>query len=303
LNSDPGIGIDAAKVVSECIHSSRVKEMGMMLLKKNDEVEDDDDDFVQSYDRLSDEEVQKFQLKLARSLVVFMELLHLLIAKNRDRLLDVIATRKKRDKEGRDSNSVPLSNPQTSTMRREDSRGSLATLTKPVTRETSLGTAGTNGTFGKSEVDRRNVFRHERRGSEKSLGSLSNDGRSRDEMPTRSSQHVKGRFSSEDPGYTPSSVASGRDGGGHERERDRTDSAIGIQRILQLAFINLAKELYPLIYGIMGRDTPHWLKLCCQENYFSGYLYKHQKIRKYRTGCTDFTAAVVSKMFSGMKVY
>ena len=282
LNSDPGIGIDSAKVVSECIHSSRVKEMAVMLRKTNSDTEEDDDDFIQSYDRLSDEEVQKFQLKLARSLVVFMELLHLLIAKNRDRLLDVIASRKKRDKEMRDSHSMPLPN-QPFTMRREDSRGSFATLSKPYSREASIGTAGTFGTFGKSDMDRQtkqHVFRQERRGSNRSAGSSSQDGRSRDEGQTRGTQHSRGRSINDDPGYTPSSVASARDGG-PERERDRTDSAIGIQRILQLAFINLAKDLYPVIYGIMENDTPQWLKLCCQENYFSGYLYKHQKIRKY----------------------
>ena len=84
--------------MSECIHSSRVKEIGTVLLRKNTGVRQDDDDILQSYDRLSEEEVQKFQLKLARSLVVFMELLHLLIARNRDLLLEVVQKRKQKSK-------------------------------------------------------------------------------------------------------------------------------------------------------------------------------------------------------------
>ena len=98
INYDPGIGIEAAKVVSDCIHSSRVKEMGMYLLKKNTNVEEEEDmDVLHSYDRLGEDEVAKLQLKLSRSLIIFMELLHLLIARNQDLLLNVIQERKKGD--------------------------------------------------------------------------------------------------------------------------------------------------------------------------------------------------------------
>jgi hypothetical protein len=78
-------------------YSSRVKEMGTSLLRKNTNIdcEEEDDDVTQSHDRLSEDEIKKYQLKLARSLVVFIELLHLLISRNRDLLLDVIQTRKR----------------------------------------------------------------------------------------------------------------------------------------------------------------------------------------------------------------
>lgn len=52
-------------------------------------------DLFQNADRLMDEEVRKLQGKLARVIVVFMELLHLLIARNRDLLLNVIQERRK----------------------------------------------------------------------------------------------------------------------------------------------------------------------------------------------------------------
>ena len=63
-NLDPGIGNDAAKVVADCIHSSRVKEMGQALLQKNTNVSEVDDfgDPLHSYDRLSDEDVKKLDL-------------------------------------------------------------------------------------------------------------------------------------------------------------------------------------------------------------------------------------------------
>lgn len=267
MSSDPGIGIDAAKVVSECIHSSRVKEMGLMLLKKTTNIEEEDDDVLQSYDRLSDDEVKKFQLKLARSLVVFMELLHLLIARNRDQLLDVIAARKKKESSG--------GPPPGKSFSRDDSKGSFVTLNRPAHRDYSIGTLGTLGTLATSEANR---SKHgpghapERRDSEKSTTS-SHDGRSREEVQSLASHHgSRNRGSEEDNSPATLSV---KDPG---VDRARTDSAIGIQRELQLAFINLAKDLYPMILGIMESDTPHWLKLCRQENYFSAYTYRHQKI-------------------------
>jgi hypothetical protein len=93
--SDPGIGTDAAKVVADCIHSSRVKEMGLFLLKKNVAEEDMSSDIFQHAERLTDDEVKKHQSKLARTIIVFLELLQLLIARNRDLLLNLIQERRK----------------------------------------------------------------------------------------------------------------------------------------------------------------------------------------------------------------
>jgi hypothetical protein len=95
MNSDPGIGTDAAKVVADCIHSSRVKEMGLFLLKKNVAEEDMSSDIFQHAERLADDEVKKHQSKLARTITIFLELLQLLIARNRDLLLNLIQERRK----------------------------------------------------------------------------------------------------------------------------------------------------------------------------------------------------------------
>jgi hypothetical protein len=46
----------------------------------------------------------------------------------------------------------------------------------------------------------------------------------------------------------------------HATERVRIDSAIGIQRELQLACISLAQELYPMVRGIMESATPKLAK-------------------------------------------
>jgi hypothetical protein len=277
MSSDPGIGIDAAKVVSECIHSSRVKEMGVSLLKKNANVEEEDDDFIQSYDRLSEEEIKKYQLKLARSLVVFMELLHLLIARNRDLLLDVIQTRKKQDPGSTRNNG------------RETSLGSFNTLGRAMSamsREISIpGTLPSSGgersrhdPLPSSGGERtRHEPRHERRGSAAAESTSSDGGRSREEYSSAS--HSKRRSDGEEysGAYSSGTMGSFKDPG---TERFRTDSAIGIQRELQLAFISLAKDLYPMIHGILESDTPRWLKQCCQDNYFSAYTYRQTKIRK-----------------------
>ena len=52
----------------------------------------------------------------------------------------------------------------------------------------------------------------------------------------------------------------------------RTDSAIAVQSELQRAFINMNKALHPIIKEVLdaeNEETPDWLKLCSQDNYFS----------------------------------
>ena len=266
VSNDAGIGIEAAKVVSECIHSSRVKEMGTVLLRKNRDVREDDDDILQSYDRLSEEEVQKFQLKLARSLVVFMELLHLLIARNRDLLLDVVQKRKKLG-----VSKQPRDIPQHSSMHKAASRGDIP-VSMPMNRTPSRGRSRRVST----ENPRRLSFPVE-------------------SISSREDSSVKTKSSNED--YDPSTTVSSKESG-HDRSRTdsmirTTDNAIGIQRELQISFINIAKDLWPMIHGIMESDAPRWLKECCQDSYFSKYTYRRAKIRKL------FMCSLVCIRFNG----
>jgi hypothetical protein len=48
-------------------------------------------------DRLSPDEVKRYQIKLARSIVIFMEILHVIVGRNRDLLLSAVEYRKRRD--------------------------------------------------------------------------------------------------------------------------------------------------------------------------------------------------------------
>jgi hypothetical protein len=80
------------------MYSGKVKEMGLVLLQKDAYVPEQNDGgfgMLASYDRLTETEVANLQLKLARAIVVFMEILHLLIARNRDLLLEVMEARKR----------------------------------------------------------------------------------------------------------------------------------------------------------------------------------------------------------------
>lgn len=95
---DHGIGNAAAKVLIDSMTSSRVKELGLVLLKKDAfSAEPNDVGFgmMAAYDRLSEDEVRKLQVKLARAIIVFMEILHVLISYNRDVLLEVMDLRKR----------------------------------------------------------------------------------------------------------------------------------------------------------------------------------------------------------------
>ena len=215
--------------------------MGVFLLKKNTNVEEEDDgDALQSYDRLGEDEVKKLQLKLARSIVVFVELLHLLIARNRDLLLDVIQERKKGESEPQHA------------------------YTRSLTRGEFYG-----GTLGS---DRSFPTRQRSLGPYDSLSSQ--DGKSKGEEGSTARSHVRNRSDKSDNDGSGNSMASS------VIEKARTDSAIAVQSELQRSFISLAKVLHPMILGIMGTETPRWLKQSCQDNYFSAYTYRQTKIRK-----------------------
>jgi hypothetical protein len=243
INYNPGIGFDAAKVVSDSIHSSRVKEIGLYLLTKNVNVEEEEDgDVLQAYDRLGEDEVNRLQLKLARSLVVFLELVHLLIARNRNLLLTVIHERKSKGESGAHHSQ-----------KRSFTKGEVPVADARTTRN----------------VSRQNSFPMKQ-------DNASADGRSREDSTAGSHKQV----------HSMGSMSMGLsewDLSNHQPEagRARTDKAIGIQSELQRAFIGLAKDLYPMIVGIMGGGTPRWLKSACQDSYFSSSTYRNTKIRKF----------------------
>jgi hypothetical protein len=92
-----GLNAAAAKLVADCIHLSGVKQIGLTFLSLDlSESKNDQHDMYSSYQTLDEEEVELYQTKLARMIVTFFELLHLLIARNRDVLLTIVQVRKRR---------------------------------------------------------------------------------------------------------------------------------------------------------------------------------------------------------------
>ena len=97
-NTHQGIGKDALKIVAECIHRSNVRDIAQLFLQRPPSATTSSDDERTPdtpSDRLSDDEIRSCQLKLARAVVLMMELLLLLIGRNRDILWKVIKDRKK----------------------------------------------------------------------------------------------------------------------------------------------------------------------------------------------------------------
>jgi len=102
-----GIGTAAIKVIAECIHRSKVKEIGLVMLKPKESDDVDAAERILSlYEKLSKEEFTSNQVKLARAVVIFMELLHVLIGRNRDLLLTANEARKRRDASSSESYSA-----------------------------------------------------------------------------------------------------------------------------------------------------------------------------------------------------
>lgn len=262
-NQDPGIGTDAAKVVADCIHSSHVKEIGLALLKKNSDLMEGDSSselgHPPEYSRLAEDEVKKLQLKLSRLIVVFVELLHILIARNRDSLLDVIQERKKGDNasagSGRGYNRA-TSGPVAENLDRD----------RRASRQQSYDFS-TQSQDGRSRDVTSRLFRPpsteiqiRHQGHHRTL----TDGSRPDDRKQR--HHPKAQ--SDDQSYHSNLSSSGV----------RTDSAIAVQSELQRAFISFTKMLYPRVRIVMLAETPRWLKQCTQDNYFSLGTYKQTQI-------------------------
>lgn len=225
--------------------------MGVSLLKKNGNaaMEDASSDMFLSADRLGEDEVKKFQNKLARSIIVFLELLHLLIARNRDLLLSVIQEKRK---------EIPAAVPP------PPPPGGIS-------RAQSSIMAAPNFPSNPRSFSR--LSSHD--GSEAKFAGIA---RSVSEDPSRTRQPPDDRRSQgDDHSHAAASLASATG-------NVRTDSAIAVavQSELQRSFIQLTKTLYPGIAGIMQSETPRWLKQCCLENYFSLGTYRQTRLRKFR---------------------
>lgn len=89
-----GLSADSAKLLMECIHSSGIKRIGQTFLSSNSSSEESNTEMYRPYESLNEEEIERVQTKLARMIVTFLELLHLLIARNRDVLLTVVQAKK-----------------------------------------------------------------------------------------------------------------------------------------------------------------------------------------------------------------
>jgi hypothetical protein len=289
-NSDPGIGTNAAKVVADCIHNSNVKEICLALLRKKSDssVADSDGEFILDYDRLTDDEITKLRVLIARLAVVFIELLHLLIARNRDMLLDTIQERKKNTSDGASMHGGSQFNPGSLGRASNRSGGVAANSVVDHRRESSdpspvlhyrnlslrdgrIGRENTGGSDGSrphthTSTQSADVIRQKHRyfGSDASI--VSGTGTLTGTLATgaHSSKGHKRVLSGEESVIVNSSTL--------------TDSAIAVQSELQRAFVNFCKTLYPRIQGIMQEETPLWLKQCAQDRYFSFGSYKNLQL-------------------------
>ena len=229
---------------------------------------------------LSDGEVEKLQLKLARLIVVFFELLHLLITRNRQRLLDVMQERKKAEPPNMPSGvstktQLRSKSGEVPNMRPKKTSGPRSAGSFDASASHSLQGASHSlqGQFSQQGGS------HGRRGT--------NDGKSVISLPrpstgtldeTRSDDGYRrhGFIRTHSVGEEAQSVMSFNTS--NPSNEKRTGSAIAVQGELQRAFINMAKALYPKVQGIMQNDTPRWFKQCAQDSYFSLGTYKQTKV-------------------------
>jgi Dock homology region 2 len=239
MSNGPGIGTDASKIVADCIHNSHVKEIAAtMLIDPSNLVRNPDE----SDDCLLEEEVYKLQLKLARLVVTFIELLHLLIAKNREELLEVIKDRKK----GEGSS-------------RQHQGSSTNGSNRVFIRAQSLGPQNTVSAVGPGwppagppSIDQNPILQRQ-----------ISEGLQLEHRPHRAAGGSEDNHSFQSTITNPGL---------------RTDSAIAVQSELQRSFIGLTKSLHQKIHYVMRDETPSWLAQCSQEHYFSRGTYKNNRM-------------------------
>lgn len=203
-----------------------------------------DGTIIMTYTKLSPDEWERLQKKLARAVVIFLELLHLLIARNRNLLLAVVDARKRKD----GGSSVGASfNRSVGVATKE---GYPAFTSSPDSAGHRYGVASSLRSGGRSSSFNDGM-------------ASSYDGRSKDNDDATQ------------PGYNVSVT-------GSTTGPDKTDSAIAIQSELQRSYISMIRVLYPKLSQVLRSETPRWLKNCCHEkNYFSTSGFRQARLRKW----------------------
>lgn len=281
IDYEPGIGTDAAKVVADCIHSSRVKDFGLVLLKKeSDFVEDEnnnnndntDNNFRMDYGRLSEDEVRKLQRKLARLIITYIELLHLLIVRNRTLLLNTIKDRKKTTNEMTSAPMTVGGGGSVGLIAATSNIGSNAVI-RGFTRTVSAGPLPSRvvGVDSSTTIGmRRNLSANKNLGTIVAVDGMMNQSDSNGMLliNNNTTHTINNNNFDDQQSYQSTGTVAGV----------RTDSAIAVQSELQRSLIKLAKDLYPRIHGILQSETPRWLKQCSQDTYFSSGSYQQTKL-------------------------
>jgi hypothetical protein len=242
MSNGPGIGTDASKIVADCIHNSHVKEIAATMLTDPSNLVRNPDE---ADDCLLEEEVYKLQLKLARLVVTFIELLHLLIAKNREELLEVIKDRKEVEGASR--------HPQGSSTNGSHRVFARTQSLGPQNTVNTVSAAGPGWpSSGPPSIDQNPILQRQ----------FSEGLRPEDR------QHRTMGGSEDNHSFQSTITNPGL----------RTDSAIAVQSELQRSFIGLAKSLHQKIHYVMRDETPSWLAQCSQEHYFSRGTYKNNRM-------------------------
>ena len=225
-----------------------MKETGLEFLSNKESRNEEMDKIVSVYDTLSPAEVSKNEIRLARSIVAFMELLHLLICRNRDLLLSVIKARK-RMKDGASVGSISLHG------------GSV--------RPTYRHIQAINEGYVSDDVDRDRRFGNSVTGRSPSH-SYYDTITSNDTDIYRTFDDISAPYIS-----AAASVSS---------QNDRTVDACSLQRELQRAFTSMARSLYPVLVKTIKNETPRWIKVCWQDSkYYSSGIYRRTRTGKFKS--------------------
>ena len=237
-----GIGKEAAKILVDALHQSRICSMAVKVLSSKSLYSQRSN---RKLEILNEEEIVQLKCQLSRGIVMFLELLHTLLVKNRELLLDWVAQRKLRAEEDRDTFN---SNSNHRSFSHNFGQGIMPKFSASHMHRSHHGShhsgtySGTHGTLGSTSS---------KRSMDEAEANNCNPGE--EDMENR-----------------------GEDGTGRVTlaPGEQLKSAIGVQSELQRSFSSTTRALYPLLTSWLGEEeVPSWIAMSSADGYFASSSY------------------------------
>ena len=242
----------AAKILVDALHQSRICSMAVKVLSSKSLYSQRSN---RKLEVLNEEQIVELKCQLSRGIVMFLELLHTLLIKNRELLLQWVAQRKlheeQEDRDTFNSNHRSFSH--------NFGHGIMPKFSASHTHR------GSN--YGSHHGSHHGSYHSGTYSYSGNLGTQESTSskRSVDEVEANNSNHSEEDVENRgEEGTSRATLAPG----------EQLKSAIGVQSELQRSFSSTTRALYPLLTSWLGEEeVPSWIAMSSAEGYFASSSY------------------------------